>query len=148
MNKKLAKQVTDFVSTCKFDDIYTVNGLLTISTYKSMAAPGDKPKVLTGNVVCLTVKQASILGLHILEQLNKLAYEKGFTIFTPLAGAIYSRDAVKTMMEDPVIKRTFQRGEVLIDCINKSAQNDGQFLKNSRADVAAACVIVGTAAVK
>lgn len=147
-NKELTKTVVDYVTAAKYGDKYLISGMLVISTYKSTTAPMTAPKILKGNVVSLTVKQASIVGLYILEKLTRLAYTKDYTIFTPLAGAIYSRDNVAGMMEDPVIKAAFKTAPNLIDCINKSAQNGGQFLQDSRSDVAAACVMVGTSAVK
>lgn len=66
----------------------------------------------------------------------------------PLAGAIYSWDSLDKMMAIDVVRDKFPSKHALIDAINKSAQNGGQFLTGVRADVAAACVVVGTSAVK
>lgn len=124
-------------------------GMFEIATYKNGNGPTIQPKIdIEGNVLLLTIKQATILGLYILNKFTAVACEENHDILTPLAGAIFSRDSVEKMMGVDIIKRTFNRKCRLIDAINKSAQNGGQFLNGSRADIAAACVVVGTAGVK
>lgn len=130
------------------DGCFQTVGMIIISTYKNGNAPTAQPKVGNGNVLLLTVKQATIVGLYILDKFTKLACAKGHDILTPLAGAIFSRDSMEKMMAEDAIKRVFVAKCDLINAINKSAQNGGQFLVGSRADIAAVCVVVGTSAIK
>nr|QHA33851.1 nucleocapsid protein [Culex phasma-like virus] len=127
---------------------YATAGAIVVSTFKSTSAPTSQPKLAAGNVLLLTVKQATIVGLYILEKFTKVACEKNHDILTPLSGAVFSRDSLTKMMQDPVIAAAFGAKCKLVDAINKSAQNGGQFLEGSRADVAAVCVLIGTANVK
>ncbi|QHA33846.1 nucleocapsid protein [Coredo virus] len=144
-NAKLAVELTESLS--KFKDItgtgHATANMFVISTYKNSTAPVAQPK-LKGGVLLLTIKQATIIGLYILSKFTKLANEKDYTILTPLAGAIFPRASLAKMMEDEVISSHFGDTWELMDCINKSAQNGGQFLVGSRADVAAVCALVGT----
>lgn len=121
----------------------TFVGMFLISTFKNGRAPTRAPAVDDG-VLLLTVKQATIIGLFILSKFTRLAREHGIDIFTPLAGAIFPRSSIDDMMRDAEIRRAFATPADLIDAINKSAQNGGQFLPGSRADIAAVCAIVGT----
>lgn len=127
---------------------YATAGMIMISTFKSTSAPTTQPKLAAGNVLLLTIKQATIVGLYILEKFTTIACAKGHDILTPLSGAVFSRDSIEKMMQNPTISRVFGTKCKLIDAVNKSAQNGGQFLDGSRADVAAVCVLIGTANVK
>ncbi|QHA33848.1 putative glycoprotein 1 [Coredo virus] len=148
-NQRIIKEVLTHVRARpnKANDGYIVNGMFTISTYKNSTAPVAQPQVVDG-VLLLTIKQASIIALYILSNFTKLALTKEYTILTPLAGAIFPRASLEKMMEDPVIASKFQDKWELLDCINKSAQNGGQFLDGSRTDVAAVCVLVGTSSLE
>lgn len=64
---------------------------------------------------------------------------------TPLVGAIFARESLEKIMDSPDIKNIFQLKCTVIDAINKSAQNGGQFLTDASADMTAACVIIGRA---
>lgn len=129
------------------DTMHTI-GMFEIATYKNGSAPTAQPKLGKGNYLLITVKQATILGLYVLDKFTAVACVQGHDILTPLAGAIFSRDCIDKMMKNETIKAAFPLKCKLIDAINKSAQNGGQFLHGSRADIAAACVIVGTNGVK
>lgn len=124
-------------------------GMFVISTFKSTPAPTTQPKLTeNSNVILLTIKQATIVGLYILSKFTKIACTKDHDILTPLSGAVFSRDSLAKMMATQVLFDAFKEKSVLIDAINKSAQNGGQFLDGSRADVAAVCVLIGTMNVK
>lgn len=147
-NDKLKKSVEDFWKKFKDGENHATAGMIMISTFKSTSAPTDQPKLSAGNVLLLTVKQATIIGLHILGKFTRISCDSGHDILTPLSGAVFSRDSLNRMFADPVIKEAFKDKHNLIDCINKSAQNGGQFLNGSRTDVAAVCVLIGTMNVK
>lgn len=127
---------------------YATAGMIMISTFKSTSAPTTQPKLAAGNVLLLTIKQATIVGLYILQKFTTIACAEGHDILTPLSGAVFSRDSITKMMLNPTVAAAFGTKCKLIDSINKSAQNGGQFLEGSRADVAAVCVLIGTANVK
>lgn len=120
-----------------------VAGMFIISTYKNGSAPTNAPKVVDG-VLNLTVKQATIIALFVLAKFTKLATTMGNDVFTPLAGAIFPRDKLDDMMQDADLAQVFATKGDLIDSINKSAQNGGQFIDGARADLAAVCAITGT----
>nr|WCJ14327.1 MAG: nucleocapsid [Aedes japonicus bunyavirus 2] len=148
LNRAYANEIIKFWSKIKVDEGSRTNGMVIISTYKNGDAPTSQPKLEPGNVLLLTVKQATIVSMFILNKFTTVACDKGHDILTPLAGAIFSRDSISKMMNNDVIKKEFVKKCALIDAINKSAQNGGQFLPGSRADIAAACVVVGTSGVK
>lgn len=131
------------------DGKYVTAGAILVSTFKSTNAPTCQPKLSdASNVILLTIKQATIIGLYILSKFTSVACPKEHEILTPLSGAVFSRNSLSKMMEEPSIRAAMVNKATLIDCINKSAQNGGQFLEGSRADVAAVCVLVGTQNVK
>lgn len=147
-NKKRQEEIEKKWTTIKDGENFATVGMIVVSTFKSTSAPTAQPKLAGGNVLLLTIKQATIVGLYILEKFTKVACEKDHDILTPLSGAVFSRDSLTKMMQDPVISAAFGSKCKLVDSINKSAQNGGQFLEGSRADVAAVCVLIGTANVK
>lgn len=148
INTGYCNEITKAWTSLKVGDTYRTTGMVIVSTYKNGDAPTTQPKIELGNVMLLTVKQATIISMYILNKFTQVACDKGHDILTPLAGAIFSRDSINKMMMNDVIKRVFVRKCALIDAINKSAQNGGQFLPGARADIAAACVVVGTVGVK
>lgn len=147
-NKRRQGEVVKKWRTIKDGDNFVTAGMIIVSTFKSTSAPTSQPKLAAGNVLMLTIKQATIIGLYILEKFTKVACEKDHDILTPLSGAVFSRDSLTKMMQDPTIFAAFGTKCKLVDAINKSAQNGGQFLEGSRADVAAVCVLIGTTNVK
>lgn len=147
-NKKRQEEIEKKWTTIKDGENFATVGMIVVSTFKSTSAPTAQPKLAGGNVLLLTIKQATIVGLYILEKFTKVACEKDHDILTPLSGAVFSRDSLTKMIQDPVISAAFGSKCKLVDSINKSAQNGGQFLEGSRADVAAVCVLIGTANVK
>lgn len=150
-NDKITKAVLDSYTPMKnLNDGYSIVGSLLISTFKSGNAPTKSPALAEGNgrVMLLTMKQATILGLYILRKFTDLAEKNSMLILTPLSGAIFSRSNLEKMLAEPAIKNACKTMAQLIDSINKSAQNGGQFLNGSRTDIAAACVLAGTANVR
>lgn len=139
------KYGSKFEGVTKGDRVF-FTGMLLISTFKNGRAPTSAPKLEDG-VLLLTMKQATIIGLFLLSKFTRMAKAHNIDIFTPLSGAIFPRNSIDDMMKVDVIKKTFVTGDNLIDAINKSSQNGGQFLPNSRADVAAICAVVGTAGI-
>lgn len=149
-----AKTINDAIIAkfgAKFDGVKKGNasfftGMFVISTFKNGRAPTKAPATEEG-VLLLTMKQATIIGLYLLSKFTKLAKSHNIDIFTPLSGAIFPRNSIEDMMQVKEIADTFVTGDKLIDAINKSSQNGGQFLPNSRADIAAICAVVGTAGI-
>lgn len=143
--EKMAKQLARLQTNENKEQVLT--GAIAISTFKNGNAPMTAPNVLDG-CLRLTVKQATIVALHIMEGFTNVAMANGMVILTPLAGAIFPRDSIEKLWDNHVIKEKFESQHKLIDSINKSAQNGGQFLANSRTDVTAICTIVGTLNIK
>lgn len=116
------------------DGAQVVVGAITVSTYKNGNAPTAPPEI-ADRCLRLTVKQGTMVALFIMEKFTRVAMENGLTILTPLAGAIFPRDSIDRLWEDKVIETSFRTKHASIDAINKSAQNGGQFLNNSRVDI-------------
>lgn len=118
-------------------------GTITISTFKSSTAPTTAPEV-RGDCLMLTMKQASLIALDILNNYTSVAVSQGMVVLTPLAGAIFSRNSLKDMLDEPAIKSIYKTEAELSVAINSSAQSGGQHLPESRADIAGVCAYVAT----
>lgn len=126
-----------------------MSGTITVATFKSQTAPNDMPKLSVNNGLILTVKQASLIALNILNEYTDIACEMELIVLTPLAGAICSRAEIPKMMDDEAIKKAFHDkiGE-LVKSINSSCQSGGHHLAWSRADIAAVAAYVATEGLK
>lgn len=120
-------------------------GTITISTFKSSTAPTAAPEVKDDSLM-LTMKQASLIALDILNNYTEVAVSKGIVVLTPLAGAVFSRNSLKEMLDEPAIKAIYKTEAELSVAINSSAQSGGQHLSESRADIAGVCAFVATSA--
>lgn len=60
------------------------------------------------------------------------------------AGAIFSSNSLKDMLNDPAIKALYKTEHELAVAINSSAQSGGQHLPHSKADIAAVCAYIAT----
>lgn len=120
-----------------------VNGMVIVKTYKNTIAPQAEPTVKNG-VLVLTIKQASFLALYKFKEFIRVCVARDTTILTPLCGAIFSRDDIDDMLEDPEIKACIPDRADLLIALNLSAQNGGQFIEGSRTDIAGVCAIMGT----
>lgn len=63
---------------------YHISGTITCATFKSVAAPLDAPKVSVNRGITLTMKQVSLVAIHILNTYTPIAVEAGFIVLTPL----------------------------------------------------------------
>lgn len=107
-----------------------------VSTYK--IKPNSQP-VLRGNTLHLTIKQATLLALTILEKITILMINKNKIILTPLAGAVFPKKDILG------ISKAIKMGLADTICIiNNSCQSGGHNLIRSRTDVAAIAAIVAT----
>lgn len=143
----IAKYITETVSVIKKrtnkNGSHLVTSTFQVSTFKNSTPPSGQP-VIENDVMLLTIKQASILALYILCKYTDLVYGNNIIILTPLGGAIFPREAVAKLAREPAVIKEGIKANQIIKIINCSAQNGGQFLPDSRADVAAVCVMVGT----
>lgn len=126
------------------DGLFHVSGTVVVATFKSSIAPTAAPSVSQFGGLQLTVKQASLCALHVLNAYSKVAEDLKLVVLTPLAGAIFARTAVANLMADPEVKRVFKTESALVSAINTSAQSGGQHLTHGRADIAAVCCYVAT----
>lgn len=64
-----------------------------VSTFKNTDAPNTQPKIVD-NKLLLTIKQASLLALWIMESVMAICILNKTIIMTPLAGAIFSKSDI------------------------------------------------------
>lgn len=109
-----------------------------ISTYRSKA-PAIMQPVIKDRKICLTIKQASLIALHVTSKIVPMISSPTKILLTPLAGAIFCKtDLVKVTTE------TGMGLSEVINMINESAQSGGFYLPNSTCAAAAVCAIVAT----
>lgn len=109
-----------------------------VCTYKAKPPVVAQPR-LVDNKICLTIKQASLIAILILNKLTDAVCDDKKILLTPLAGAIFSKD--------DIVKISQATGKTLkqtISIINSSAQSGGFYLSRSEAAVAAVCAVVAT----
>lgn len=119
-----------------------IGGTLFIATHRTTEY--DK-NFVSGEKLCVTVKQAGLLALPIFDKLCDLAFGQPnpITLLTPLAGSIFSRDDIPALA-----KKLGVTQEVTIKVINNSCQSGGQYLDNSSASLATVASIVATRNIK
>lgn len=86
------------------ETVYHVAGTVTLATFKSSAAPMEAPNVGEHKSMILTIKQASLLALDLLNDYTEIALAMNIIVLTPLAGAVFARSSIPTMMEEESIK--------------------------------------------
>jgi len=134
-------------NTYRFNFLYNVAGAVQnkvaiVSTFKNVSYV---PVSANSERMVLTIKEASLLALHTLSEIQDVIYAKtGTGIFTPLCGAVFNYDAV------PIIQKGGKFGNVPNICkvLTESCQSGGAVLENSNYAVALAAVLVTTAGVK
>ncbi|AXV43871.1 nucleocapsid protein [Yongsan bunyavirus 1] len=119
-------------------ETYEIGGTITMATFKTNTPPTAAPAV-TARAITLTMKQASLVAVDILNCYTELAVASNMVVLTPLAGAIFSRASVEEMLNNPVIAGLYKTKHELVVAINSSAQSGGQHLPYSRSDIAAVC---------
>lgn len=114
-----------------------------VSTFKSNDPSSDFVK---NSKIILTVKQAMLLAVKILEHLNYIGHAQEpspIHLLTPLAGAIFSKDDV------PAIAAKLGKAvPQVLNIINSSSQSGGQYLDSSTMACAAVYVIISTKGLK
>nr|QRW41732.1 MAG: nucleoprotein [Miglotas virus]QRW41734.1 MAG: nucleoprotein [Miglotas virus]QRW41736.1 MAG: nucleoprotein [Miglotas virus]QRW41738.1 MAG: nucleoprotein [Miglotas virus]QRW41740.1 MAG: nucleoprotein [Miglotas virus] len=144
---EIAALNTKWKSSPRNEEKYVISGCISIASYKNSPPPTTPPKA-DKNCIILTLKQASIAALRIMDYFTQEACAHGHYILTPLGGAIFSRDSINEMFNVDLIKATFKAKCNLVMAINASAQSGGQHDRNARADIAALCALVATGNVK
>lgn len=124
------------------------NKFIFVSTYKT----GAYKKTDTGGdkYMMLTIKQASLIAISIMESVVKLAYEysNGVYLLTPLAGAIFSKLDITDMSDMVRIMEPSHDATYVVRMINASCQPGGHYLPSSNLDCAMVASIVATSAMK
>lgn len=102
--------MTTYWKTCHKDgaNLYHITGTVVVATFKSSIAPTAAPAVSQYGGLQLTVKQASLCALHVLNAYSSIAEDMKLVVLTPLAGAIFARSAVANLMADPDVKKLFK----------------------------------------
>jgi len=98
-----------------------------IATYKSGSQYEYKA---TANYISLSVKQASLLAMTVLDDIIEVLPEDKM-VLTPLAGAIFSKEC----MHEIAAERGMRLKDVA-KMINSSCQGGGQYLQNANGSIA------------
>lgn len=114
-----------------------------VCTYKGIAPPTSQP-VTTDDKIVLTVKQASLLSLYVLSGLSKIALEHEYTVLTPLAGAIFSKNDMKEISFALHSRDDIDYIAATITTINNSCQSGGHYLPGGRSEIAVLAAISAT----
>lgn len=126
---------------------FQIYGTISVKTYKNSEVPTTVPTVVSQKIT-LTVKQASLIALDILNDYTDVAINLGMVVLTPLAGAIFSRTSLDEMMEEEVVKGLVKTKANLVRTINSSCQSGGHHLWWSNVDFAAIAAWVATSGLK
>lgn len=126
----------DFYGKEGEDDIHVSS--IVLSTYKNNPPSVQQPTV-KNNILTITMKQAGLLAVTILNRLIRDAYYAFSIIITPLAGAIFSKEDIRAMAVELTV-----RAYNLIININASCQSGGQHLQESRGYLAVVSAICST----
>lgn len=120
-----------------------------IGTYKGINPPSSIHE--SNNCISLTMKQASLLALSILHDVVCAVPLEIKTVFTPLAGAVFSKVSLNDICASLVRNRAYG-GSVsydrVISNINCSAQAGGHQLPHSSAAVAMLCALHAVSGMK
>ena len=106
-----------------------------VSTFKTstyVPTDGDLEKTIS-------VKQASLLAMDTLQRLCTISANSNEYIFTPLAGAIFSRDDIEEIAK---VLNTSAANAVIM--INNSCQSGGQYLPHSDGSIAIVAAFAAT----
>ncbi|CAH0563010.1 unnamed protein product [Brassicogethes aeneus] len=126
-----------------------ISKVVFVATYKSEKT--DVKDTTEKNKLILTVKQASLLAMDTFDKLAVIAYNMSIpkSLFTPLAGAIFSKNDLWSMSKElsSYFKKTYTESEVLT-MINNSCQSNGHHLGNSNAAIALVSACVATRNIK
>lgn len=122
-------------------------GYIFIGTFKNGKPPGESP-VVKNNTLLLTTRQAGLIAIAVMSSWSRVLYNVNKTIvFTPLAGAIFSRDD-KEELTRVILSKT---GELTDDdyadtmaIINASCQPGGFYSPMSDLSVAKAAAYTAT----
>lgn len=109
-----------------------------VSTFKGAAPKDAQPKLDAGKLV-LTIKQASLLAVRILNQLVPHCVMQEQYLLTPLAGSVFCKDDLKDLAND----LNWDLAD-LIQSINASCQSGGFYLPGANATIACVAAIVAT----
>lgn len=143
MTRQVTKSGGDEVY--KFIFIYSATDIRAafVCTFKSSDPISDYNE---GNKIVLTVKQAMLLAVKTLEQLNIIGSQQipnPVHLLTPLAGAVFSKEDI------PAIARKLNKApQIVANIINASSQSGGQYMTASTLSCAAVCVIMSTKGLK
>nr|UHK03197.1 MAG: putative nucleoprotein [Hangzhou phenuivirus 3] len=109
-----------------------------VATFKN--AMPKNVGIYSKNQLVLSMKQAGLIAVHVLNQYTPWLVTAGSKILTPLAGAVFNKDDL-----EKIVKKLGDTNlEKLIICINSSCQSGGQHLPDSRAHIAAVAAICAT----
>lgn len=109
-----------------------------VSTFKGSAPKEAQPKLEAGKLV-LTIKQASLLAVNILNQLVPHCAAQKQYLLTPLAGSVFCKDDLEQLASDLNYDIDW-----LIQSINASCQSGGFYLVGANATIACVAAIVAT----
>lgn len=109
----------------------------TICTFKSSDPPSSVNKYVNNNVT-MSVKHAGLLALCTLEKVIHvyIVHDPSITIFTPLAGAIWSHDIFENT--------TSAHKAHIMCCLNSSSQSGGHYLPSGDCATAVIAALVAT----
>lgn len=126
-----------------------ISKVVFVATYKSEKTEVQESTEI--NKLILTVKQASLLAMDTFDKLALLALGTTIpkTLFTPLSGAIFSKNDLCSMSRELSIQynKTYDEATVLT-MINNSCQSNGHHLDNSNAAIALVAACVATRNIK
>lgn len=117
-----------------------------VSTFKNVEAPKTAP-IVENNQLILTIKQASLLSLFVLEKAVDICYKNGSSIImTPLAGAIFAKSDIVEITKVSLGSEDVEPKDVVgvINSIIQSCQSGGQYLTHSKAHIAVVASICAT----
>ncbi|UHM27605.1 MAG: putative nucleoprotein [Fushun phasmavirus 1] len=102
--------------------------------------------IVDDNKMTLTVKQASLIALTIMEGVTALfqGLPEPVIVLTPLAGAIFSKEDVPKIIRRLGIEDTPRNRTTVINSINESCQSGGHYLPHGKMHIAAAATIAST----
>lgn len=116
-----------------------------VATFKASTTNPPQDVTIDNGRLILTVKQASLLAVHTLNCINKALVnnQPPARMLTPLAGAVFSKNDIEKLAAK------LKKSQIEVLCtINSSCQAGGQYLHESRTEVAAVAAIVATRGIK
>lgn len=115
-----------------------------ICTFKN-GEPTDIKPIFQDSHLILTLKQAGLIAIHLLEKIIDAVFVKQpeTTLLTPLAGAVFSKDDI-----EKIAKVFDMKIPDVVKMINASCQSGGHHLPKSNAAVAFSAVVCATRNIK